>query len=279
MTITRAKAVACAAVALGIFLGACHTPMQGRDWRLLDKRADWKSTKVGIVLEEGKNKDNQMKEFWNKAGCLQWRTTAVVVDNVDRWNVYECVDWTVTPVVGRTSERLVVTDPPNKEYLGSTTKARPDEIVNIEREKTGLDTEQLPVNTYPVLVEWQVTTTDGRKWLESGDQKIACSGSWTVGAEDQRQRTVTLCEPEFNRMLATTSQTFVMTFKVSPQAWEDAQRATTPPSVITCQGKMTRELIMNQLKQLLGKGAEQASMPSAAPMKKPAPAGKAGGAP
>jgi hypothetical protein len=247
-----------------ILLAACHTPMQGREWRQIDKRADWQSTKVGVILDEGDNKAGERKEFWNKAGCLQWKTRAFVVDNVDRWYVYECIDFTVTPVIGRTSERLVVTDPPNKEYLGATTKARPDEIVNIDRPKAGLDTEPLPLDRYPVLVEWQLSATDGRAWLEANDPRIACFGSWVVSKNDDSKHPLSLCEPELTKILGINAQSFAMAFRVSPQSWDDAQRASTPPIVQTSQAKLTRELITKQLKQLRGEGAERAPTPAGA---------------
>jgi hypothetical protein len=253
-----------------IFLAACHTPMQGREWKLIDKRADWQSTKVYVTLDEGDNKDGDRKEFWNKAGCLQWKTRAVVVDNVDRWYVYECIDFTVTPVIGRTSERLVVTDPPNKEYLGATTKARPDEIVNIDRPKAGLDTEPLPLDRYPVLVEWQLSATDGRTWLEANDPRIACSGSWPVSKDDDSKHALSLCEPELAKILSINAKDFAMAFRVSPQSWDDAQRASTPPTVQTSQAKLTRELISKQLKQLRGEGAERAPATAGAKKRQPA---------
>jgi hypothetical protein len=255
------------AILASIFLAACHTPMQGRQWRMIDKRSDWQSTKVGIGLDEGETDNKVRKEFWNKAGCLQWQTRAVVMDNVDNWYVYECIDWKVTPVLGRTSERLVITDPPNKDYLGASDKARPDEII-IDHPKAGLEETRLPLDKYPVLVEWQVSATDGRTWLEASDPRIACSGSWVVSKDDDSEHDLSLCEAELVKILSVNSQSFAMSFRVSPQSWSDPQRASTPPTLRTSQARLTRDLIRTQLDQLRGPGAVRAITPSNA--KKPA---------
>lgn len=252
-----------------VFLMACHTPMQGRNWRMIDKRADWLSTSVGVDLAEGVNEGKERKEVWNKAGCLQWKATAFAVDNVDKWYVYECIDWKVTPVVGRTSERLVITDPPNKEYMGASDKARPDEIVNIDHPTPKVERTLLPLSSYPVMVEWQLTATDGQAWLEAGNPKIVCSGSWAVSRDDQAQHSLSLCKPELEKVLTTPADSFSMMFRVSPQGWQDAQRSSTGPSLLRSQANLTRDMIMRRLKQLSADGAVE-GVPSAA--KTPAPA-------
>ena len=251
------------------FLMACHTPMQGRNWRMIDKRADWLSTSVGVDLAEGVNEGKERKEVWNKAGCLQWKATAFAADNVDKWYVYECIDWKVTPVVGRTSERLVITDPPNKEYMGASDKARPDEIVNIDHPTPKVERTLLPLSSYPVQVEWQLTATDGQAWLEAGNPKIVCSGSWAVSRDDQAQHSLSLCKPELEKVLATPADNFSMMFRVSPQGWQDAQRSSTGPSLLRSQANLTRDMIVRRLKQLSADGAVE-GVPSAG--KKPAPA-------
>jgi hypothetical protein len=248
---------------------ACHTPMQGRNWRMIDKRADWLSTSVGVDLAEGVNEGKERKEVWNKAGCLQWKATAFAVDNVDKWYVYECIDWKVTPVVGRTSERLVITDPPNKEYMGASDKARPDEIVNIDHPAPKVEQTLLPLSTYPLQVEWQVTATDGRAWLEAGNPKIVCSGSWAVNRDDQAQHNLSLCKSDFEKILAAPADNFSMMFRVSPQGWQDAQRSSTGPALMRSQATLTREMINRRIKQLSADGAVE-GVPSAA--KTPAPA-------
>ena len=234
---------------ISCFQVGCNPPQQGRDWKLYDQRSEWRSTSLGFSLEEGVTADGKNKSgFWNGAsGCLEWRTDVFVTDTVDKWAVYECIDWNVTPVLGRSSKRFLITDPPGKEYMGATQDARPEDITGIKKEEVGSIKQALSLTEYPLLVEWQVSSTDGRTWLATSDEKLVLSGSWAVTTDGGSEHNLNLCDVELKKLLAYPAAEFKVTFRISPANWMDRSKSETKPVRKTSRERLTRKMIEDAL--------------------------------
>jgi hypothetical protein len=241
---------------------------QKRDWELIDKRSEWKSCALSIDLKSGKLADGTTTEYWRtKSGCLEFKLELGVFDSVDRWFVYSCTESKWGKLFGSSTERMVVTDPPGRPYIGASTKASPDEIVGITREKAGVAAVPLSLTDYPILYEWQVQVFEGpsvaRTWLKRDDVRVVLAGSQLISSETSKSQKLNLCEKEMTAMLLRPADKFHVIFRVSPQNWTDPTRVTTEPLIYRTRVIITREVLERELANQL-KGPADGS-PTEAP--------------
>ena len=262
---------------LSLFLYGCSSGEgQKRNWELIDKRSEWKSCALSIDLKSGKLADGTTTEYWRtKGGCLEFKLELGVYDSVDRWFVYSCTELKSGKLFGSSTERMVVTDPPGRPYIGASTKANADEIVGITREKAGVSAVPLSLTDYPILYEWQVQVFEGpsvaRTWLKRDDARVVLSGGQVISSETLKIQKLNLCEKEMTAMLLRPADKFHVIFRVSPQNWTDSTRATTEPLIYRTRVIITREVLERELANQVKGPADGGSpeSPSTPPAKKP----------
>jgi hypothetical protein len=242
-------------LALLPMVAACTQPQEGRIWTLYDTKSEYRSTSLQLNMERDETSNG--REIFQADGCLEMRPIISVVDNTEVWRVYEVEDWKLNSVGVRTAKRLYVTDPPGQPYPNSTSEARPEEMPPAVRLKTGLDTEELSLSTYPVKVRWQIVTGDVKSWInDPQDVRVALSGEWIADEPALQRRKIYLCESALSKLLALPSGEFIVLIRLEAENWKSSSR------VVKSSDYFLREKVSRQLIEATLRTATRKSTPT-----------------